>query len=108
MTPEITTAIPLPLDAISALCRKYHVKELAIFGSVLRSDFHADSDVDFLARFEGNDLGPWMSRLTELQDELATLLGRRVDVLDWRGIERSPNPYRRHGILSEKRLLYAA
>ncbi len=108
MTEATATAIPLPLAEIRELCRKYRVSELAIFGSILRPDFRPDSDIDFLARFEGDELGPWMSRLSGLESELASLLGRPVDVVDWSGIESSPNPYRRHGILRHKRLVYAA
>lgn len=103
----LSTAIPLPLDAIAELCRKHRVRELAAFGSILREDFGPDSDVDFLARFENDDLGPWMSRLTGLAEDLERLLGRSVDVVDWRGIERSRNPYRRYGILRSTQLIYA-
>jgi uncharacterized protein len=108
MPESLPTAVPLPLDEIAALCRRHGVVELAVFGSILGGDFGPESDVDFLARFENDDLGPWMSRLVDLERDLARLLGRRVDVVDWRGIERSRNPYRRHGILAGRRLLYAA
>jgi len=45
------TAIPLPADAIAALCRKWRIKELAVFGSVPQDDFGPDSDVDILVGF---------------------------------------------------------
>lgn len=105
---ETVTTFPLPLDEIARICKRHGVVELAVFGSILRNDFRPDSDIDFLARFENDDLGPWMSRLAELEDDLSRLLGRDVDVVDWVGVERSRNPYRRHGILSERQLLYAA
>lgn len=107
MTQIAEPAVTLPMDEIRALCRKYHVRELALFGSIVRNDLRPDSDIDFLARFENHELGPWMSYLTGFQEELATLFGRPVDVADWTAIERSTNPYRRHNILSEKRLIYA-
>jgi predicted nucleotidyltransferase len=100
--------LPLPVEEIAELCRRHRVAELAAFGSILRSDFGPESDVDFLVRFVDDDLGPWMSRLDELRRDLERLLGRRVDVVDWEGVERSPNPYRRAGILAAHRLLYAA
>jgi predicted nucleotidyltransferase len=55
---------------------------LAVFGSVLRSEeFRSDSDVDFLVTFENpRDLGPWMSRLSRLAEDLQTVVGRSVDV----------------------------
>jgi len=101
--------ISLPLEAIARVCQKFGVSELAVFGSVLRVDFDpARSDVDFLVRFIANDAGPWMSKFLDLKDELAALLGREVEVVDWRGIEQSTNPYRRDHILKHARTIYVA
>jgi len=100
--------LALPLDAIAALCRKYRVAELAVFGSALRDDFRPDSDVDFLVKFEGNDYGPWMGKLTGLEEELASLLRRPVDLVDKAGIEQSRNPIRRRAILESAQVIYAA
>jgi uncharacterized protein len=105
---DVPTRIELPRDQIRAACRKCHVEELAVFGSVLRDDFRQDSDVDFLAKFQRDDAGPWMSYLTGLQGELSRILRRSVDVLDWVAVEKSRNPFRRHAILTTKRLLYVA
>jgi predicted nucleotidyltransferase len=100
--------IELPLQAIAEQCRQLRVEELAVFGSVLREDFSAASDVDFLVRFIDNDAGEWMGKLQDLEAALGRLLGRKVDVVDWRGIERSTNPYRREHILRTARPIYAA
>jgi uncharacterized protein len=108
MVHSVQTAIPLPEEEIAAVCRRHRVVELALFGSILSDGFGPDSDIDFLVRFENDDLGPWMARLQELEDDLERLLDRRVDVVDWAGIEQSSNPYRRAGILSGRKLLYAA
>lgn len=108
MIHAVATAIPLPVDEIAAVCRRHGVVELAVIGSILGDAFGPESDVDFLARFENDDLGPWMSRLDELARDLQRLLGRKVDVIDWQGMERSRNPYRRHGVLASRKLLYAA
>lgn len=78
---QLNTQIELPIEAISALCCRYGVEQLAVFGSVLRDDFHADSDVDFLVVFQNNDYGPWMGKLTELEEELSSLLQRKVDLV---------------------------
>ncbi|WP_349260529.1 nucleotidyltransferase family protein, partial [Longimicrobium sp.] len=40
--------IEVPRERIEEFCRKWHVSELALFGSVLRDDFRPDSDVDVL------------------------------------------------------------
>ena len=71
----------LPKKRIAELCRKYGVTELCAFGSVLREDYEGESDVDFLVSFDSDDLGPWMARLTELQEDLEALLGRKVDLV---------------------------
>jgi len=100
--------INLPLDAIAGACRLYGVSELAVFGSALREDFRPDSDVDFLVRFVDNNAGPWMGKIQDLEESLGLLLGRKVDVVSWRGVEKSTNPYRRDHILKHSRLVYAA
>jgi uncharacterized protein len=73
--------ITLPMDLIADLCRKYAVTELSVFGSLLRDDFGLESDIDFLAVFDHDDYGPWMSKLTGLETELSELLGRKVDLV---------------------------
>ena|ERR1039458_9761050 len=100
--------IDLPLQAIAERCTQLGVSELAVFGSVLRSDFSSKSDIDFLVRFIDNDAGDWMEKFQDLEEALGSLLGRKVDVVDWRGIERSTNPYRRDHILRTARPIYAA
>ena len=105
---ETLSAIALPLEAIAELCRKYDVEELALFGSALRDDFTPESDVDFLVVFKNNDYGPWMSKLTGLEEDLAALLGRPVDVVSRRGVEQSENYIRRRHILESARTLYVA
>ena len=96
----------IPYDDIAALCRKYDVESLAIFGSVLRDDFGPASDVDFLVRFRGNDCGAWMSKLTGLEEDLSRMMNRSVDLVNWHGIEQSNNSIRRRAILDSARVVY--
>src|SRR5690606_882405 len=99
--------IDLPLEAIAQLCIKYGVIELAVFGSVLRDDFDPTrSDVDFLVRFIDNDAGDWGHKYVDMEEELDELLGRKVDVVSWRGIEQSTNPVRRGHIVKHARLVF--
>jgi len=100
--------LDLSTGAIADLCRKYGVEELAIFGSVLRDDFQADSDLDFLVVFEDDDYGPWMGKLTELEEDLSGLLGRKVDLVSKRAIEQSENYIRRRHILDSAKVIYVA
>lgn len=69
--------IDIPERAIADLCRRYHVRQLGFFGSVLRSDFGPSSDVDVLVEFEPGK-GPSLLGFAGMQLELAELLGRDV------------------------------
>ena len=70
-------------EAIRALARQYGVARLEVFGSVCTPEFDPEqSDVDFLVEYPpGYDFGPWLSRLLDLQEALAALLGRKVDLV---------------------------
>lgn len=90
-------------DQLAAMCRRFGVRRLALFGSVLRSDFGPDSDVDVLVEFEPGRT-PGLAFVT-LADELSVLFaGRRVDLVT----EKSLHSLLREEILSEARTLYAA
>ena len=89
---------------LQALCRKWKIKELAIFGSALREDFRPDSDVDVIVMFEGGARwGLW--DIYALREELEMLFGRQVDLVEPDGII---NPIRRRNILSNQQVIYAA
>jgi uncharacterized protein len=96
--------IPLPLEAIEALCRKWRVCEFALFGSVLREDFSPESDVDVLVTFDPE--APWSAwDLIEMREELQALLGRNVDLVEKNAVR---NPFRRREILRSHQVVYAA
>ncbi len=65
-------------EQLADFCRRHHVRKLAFFGSILREDFGPDSDIDVLVEFEPEHV-PGLAFFT-MQDELSTLLGRRVDL----------------------------
>ncbi|HBL28429.1 MAG TPA: hypothetical protein DD490_16475, partial [Acidobacteria bacterium] len=92
--------LDVPPRDLAAFCRKWHVAKLEVFGSLLRDDFDAASDVDFLVSFEP-EAGPADLIWFQMKEELAHLVGRRVDVLDRKLVERSRNLYRRDHILRE-------
>lgn len=70
--------IALPVDAIVEFCERYHIRKLALFGSVLGDDFRHDSDVDVLVEFESGHAPGW--EFVSMQDELSEILGRPVDL----------------------------
>jgi predicted nucleotidyltransferase len=96
--------IQVPMEQLRGLCEKWRITEFSLFGSVLRDDFGPGSDIDVLVSFEPGV--PWsLWDLFDLQDELTSLFGRRVDLVEKKGLR---NPFRRHEILRTRRVLYAA
>ncbi|MCH7472796.1 nucleotidyltransferase domain-containing protein [bacterium] len=96
--------IELPLDEIAALCRKWRIIELAVFGSAIRDDFRPDSDVDFLVTFE--DGAPWsLWDFVIIIDELKIITRRDVDFVEKGAIK---NPFRRKSILSDYEVIFDA
>lgn len=103
----MVTRVPFPKEQIAAFCRKWKITELALFGSVLREDFRPDSDVDVLVTFApGADWG--IDELLDMKEQLESLFGRRVDLVEKRLVEQSPNYIRRRQILSNLERLYVA
>jgi predicted nucleotidyltransferase len=71
--------IDIPKERVAEFCRRNHIRKLALFGSVLRDDFRADSDVDVLIEFEpAARVG--LLRLAGMEIELGEILGRKVDL----------------------------
>ncbi len=98
--------IPLPMDEIRAFCRKWRVARLEVFGSILRPDFGPSSDVDFLVTFEPG--ARWGLEIVEMEHELATIVGRRVDLVSRRAVEESDNWIRRKAILDSAETIHVA
>lgn len=91
-------------ERIAAFCHRWQIDELSFFGSVLREDFRRDSDVDVLVTFSAT--AAWtLWDFVDMQDELARILGRKVDLVSKRALR---NPFRRDAILREARVIYAA
>lgn len=70
--------IPIPHDAVADLCRRNRIR-LSLYGSVLRDDFTAESDVDVLVEF-GPEAQVTLFDMARMAEELSGLLGRKVDV----------------------------
>ncbi len=92
----------LPKERIVIFCKRHGIRRLAVFGSALRDDFGPESDVDVLVEFEpGTRVG---LRFFSMQDELSTLLGRRVDLNTPGFLSR----YFRDSVLREAEDVYVA
>jgi uncharacterized protein len=99
-----TLGLPLPTDAITQFCRRWKIRELALFGSVLRADFGPESDVDVLVTF-ADDADWGLLTHMQMQQELATILQRPIDLVSKRALERSPNWVRREAILNTAQVI---
>lgn len=89
--------------ALNDLCRKYNVRELALFGSVVRGDQNAGSDVDFLVEFEPQARIGFLT-LSSLSRELSILMRRPVDLVPKAGLKKTI----REQVLAEAEIIYAS
>ena len=103
----MTARIAIPVDGIATFCERWQVRELALFGSVLRDDFGPDSDVDVLVRFESEHT-PGLFGIVRMERELSELFGRQVYLVTRGAVENSRNYIRRKAILDSARVVYAA
>lgn len=95
-------AVEVDQERLRDVCERYGVASLDVFGSIARGEGQIDSDVDLLYALKpGTRLG---FRLFDLEDELADVFGRPVDLVA-RG---SINKYIREQILADVQPLYAA
>jgi len=91
---------------LSALCRKYDVVRLYVFGSALRDDYRAgESDIDLLVEFAPIGGHAKMHAYFDLLDELQDLLGTKIDLVMVGAVR---NKYIAREIEATKRMLYAA
>lgn len=89
----------------AAVCARHPVARLELFGSQAAGRMRQGSDVDLLVEFLP-DSKPGLLEMGALQDELEHSLGRKVDLLSRRAVERSRNAYRRRSILARPVTLY--
>lgn len=88
---------------LADVCRRYHVKELSVFGSAARGEMGPDSDIDLLVEFlAGSKVD--LFDFSGLMLDLSELIGRKVDLVSKKGLK----PLIRASVLKEARLLYAA
>jgi len=88
---------------LADICRRYQVRELAVFGSAAQGAMRPDSDIDLLVEFLPEaEIG--LLEHAGLMLDLAQLLGRRVDLVSKRGLK----PFIRDSVLREARPVYAA
>lgn len=110
--PVSQVQIEVPQQQIEAFCRKWKVKEFALFGSVLTEEFRPDSDVDVMvvmaddAPLESPDYRERIKAFDSMKADLSKLFaGRKIDLVRKKNIT---NPFIRYHALTNKLVLYAA
>jgi len=99
----MSTPLQINQEQIKKFCQRWKIAEFSLFGSVLREDFKPESDVDVLVSFEPDI--PWsLFDWLDMIDELKEIFGREVDMVEKSGLR---NPFRRHQILSNRKVIYA-
>jgi predicted nucleotidyltransferase len=93
----------IPRKKIAALCRKYGVRKLSLFGSAARGELGPKSDVDLMVEFKPGQ-APSLWDEPDMQKEFSALFnGRRVDLVP---PEIMRNPYRRKTIEPDLQVIY--
>jgi predicted nucleotidyltransferase len=94
--------VKIPKDSLENFCRKYQVQSLAVFGSVLRDDFHSTSDIDILVTFMPDAQVSFLS-LGRMKRELSEIFHRPVDLVPKEGLK----PVIRETVISSSQEIYA-
>ena len=96
----------IPRKKLATFCKRWKVSELAIFGSALRTDFRAESDVDLLITF--SDKSEWgLFDHVQMQQELQNLFNRKVDLVSRRALAQTQNKLLRDEILNTAKAIYS-
>ncbi|MEN9222663.1 MAG: nucleotidyltransferase domain-containing protein [Thermostichus sp. BF3_bins_97] len=101
--------LTLTPEDLADFCKQHHILELSLFGSILRDDFRADSDIDMLVTFD-HSANPHLSLmdLVGMEYQLEEMVDREVDLIDKRSIIDSGNWIRRKNILNTAQVIYAS
>ena len=103
---DLGTNVTFSETAISALCHRWKIRELALFGSVLRDDFGQNSDLDIMVTF-ADDANWGLLDHVRMETEFEGLFGRDVNLITKRAVEQSRNWLRRQEILGSYQVLHA-
>jgi uncharacterized protein len=102
---QLQQRLGLSIVEIAELCQRWQIRELSLFGSILREDFRSDSDIDFLLQFLP-DAKQGLLTLAKIKHELEAHSGRKVDIALRESVENSENWIRQHEILRTAQVIY--
>lgn len=102
-----TQSLRVDTRRLARICKRQHIRRLALFGSVARGDFMPDSDVDILIDLETGKKKTFESHMATC-DALSDLFGREVDLHYFDAFEACPNKYLKVSIAEDLHVLYEA
>ena len=105
MNQKIEDRLNLSIPELSNFCQQNHILQLSLFGSVITEDFNNTSDIDFLVVFDPQ-IPLSLMDLVGIQYQLEDQIGRKVDLIEKRSIEKSHNWIRRQNILDSAIVIY--
>jgi hypothetical protein len=97
----------IPQTELVEFCERWRIEEFAFFGSVLRDNFHDDSDLDVLVTFSTGADWSLLDHM-QMEQELSRLMNREIDLFTRRAVEQSHNRIRRQEILETAEVIYGA
>jgi uncharacterized protein len=107
MPPLNIGSLTVDRSRLAEVCQKWGIGSVAAFGSVLRGDFNAESDIDLLIEYLPGIRHSFFS-YDAMQNDFVQIFGRAVDLVHAEGIKNSRNPLRRQHILSSAVPIYNA
>ena len=105
MREELSARLGVTDEEVADFCHRWKITELSAFGSVLRDDFGPDSDVDLLVSY-APDIRRRLVDHARMEEELANMLGRKIDLCSKLSVEHSRNWLLKRIILESAELLY--
>ena len=93
------------MEDLAKFCRRWSIARLEVFGSALRDDFRPDSDLDLVATYAPQARWSLLDRV-RMKLELEAMLGRQVDLLNRRALEKAKRRARAASILAQTQPLY--
>lgn len=97
--------VEMNMHKIMDICRRFHVRKLWVFGSILTNRFNSRSDVDLCVDFDKDKIGifDYADNFFDFQYALEDVFGRKVDITEDSAIQ---NPYFRQELNATRRLIY--
>jgi len=103
--PIIQERLGVSWENIVSFCQQFKIKELALFGSILRDDFSVNSDVDFLITLSADTKLNWIY-FQLMEEELKKMINREIDIIFKDNLEKSANWIRKKEILTTAEVIY--